>query len=97
MSADASELTYWLIPGRARTGNSPVTPDVLYTLAVGSLRIFEEDVRAVEAAQPSIRSVPHPGFLGRREDKIAAFEAAYMDLMRSATNSKQQSGASESG
>lgn len=81
ISATESEMTNWLVPARSSTGKSMATPELLYRLALGSLRIFAEDVQAVEGAQAGIRSVRRPGILGRREDKIAAFEAAYMSVM----------------
>ncbi len=83
LSAGRSEMDHWLVPGRA-LGESVVMPDFLYSAALSSLRIFEEDVRAVETTQGVIRSVRTPGVLGRREDKIAHFESAYMDVMQKA-------------
>jgi|GEM_PF-1863711 len=83
ISATQSEMTNWLIPARSTTNRSKVTPELLYRLALGSMQIFSEDVQAVEGAQAGIGSVSRPGVLGRREDKIAAFENAYMDVMTS--------------
>jgi phenylpropionate dioxygenase-like ring-hydroxylating dioxygenase large terminal subunit len=85
ISAERSQMTHWLIPARPASGPSRVTPELLYRLALGSLRVFEEDVRAVEVTQPVIRSVRQPGILGQRENKIASFESAYMDLMAAVT------------
>lgn len=83
ISASESMMTNWLVPARSTSGTSKVTPELLYRLALGSLRIFSEDVQAVEVSQSVIHSSRRPGVLGRREDKIVAFEEAYMNVMRS--------------
>jgi phenylpropionate dioxygenase-like ring-hydroxylating dioxygenase large terminal subunit len=83
ISATQSEMTNWLVPAKPMSGESRVTPELLYRIAIGSMRIFSEDVRAVEVSQAVIGSVSRPGVLGRREDKIASFEAAYMNVMES--------------
>ncbi len=84
VSATESVMTNWLVPAVSTSGQSKATPELLYRLALGSLRIFSEDVQAVEGAQAGIQSVQRPGILGRREDKIAAFEEAYMQIMEGA-------------
>jgi len=81
VSAGKSEMTNWLVPSASASGVSKATPELLYRLALGSLRIFGEDVQAVESSQRGIESVTRRGILGRREDKIAAFEEAYMHVM----------------
>lgn len=80
-SPDSCEITYWLVPGRQRGGRSTCTPDMLYHLALGSLQIFQEDIAAVESSQRSVASTQRLAVLGRREDKIDAFDAAYMNAM----------------
>ena len=85
LSAVRSEMDHWLVPGRNAGGQSGITPDFLYSVAIASLRIFDEDVRAVEVTQRGISSVRGPGVLGQRENKIASFESAYMDVMRDAS------------
>jgi len=83
VSAGRSEMDYWLVPARPGGGQpSTVTPAFLYNSARAGMRIFNEDVAAVEAAQPGMKSVCNPGVLGKREDKIASFEAAYLDSIR---------------
>lgn len=83
LSAERSTMDYWLVPSSQRSGEpSRPTPELLYRLALGSLRVFEEDIRAVEVAQSGIRSVGVPGVFGKREDKIVSFEAAYMSLFK---------------
>ena len=81
ISSARSLMTNWLVPARPTSGNSQATPELLYRLALGSLRIFSEDVQAVEVSQTVIRSSCRPGVLGQREDKIVAFEEAYMNVM----------------
>jgi phenylpropionate dioxygenase-like ring-hydroxylating dioxygenase large terminal subunit len=81
VSGGRSNMTNWLVPSAPLSGASKATPELLYRLALGSLRVFGEDVQAVETSQRGIASVTRPGILGRREDKIAAFEEAYMRVM----------------
>jgi phenylpropionate dioxygenase-like ring-hydroxylating dioxygenase large terminal subunit len=84
ISPESSEMTEWLIPARSHGAESKATPDLLYRLGLASMRIFSEDVQAVEGAQSGMRSVCRPGVLGRREDKIVSFEKAYMHILTGA-------------
>ncbi len=58
-----------------------IGPDFLFQLATGSLKIFMEDIRAVEGAQNLLSSVSKPGILGQRENKLYEFERAYYHLL----------------
>jgi phenylpropionate dioxygenase-like ring-hydroxylating dioxygenase large terminal subunit len=82
VSPSETDITVWLVPARQPEGAKRLNPNMLHSLALGSLRIFNEDVRAVETSQASMRSSTQPGILGQRENKIAEFEAAYMHLMQ---------------
>ena len=90
VSGEKANMTNWLVPSASASGASKVTPELLYRLALGSLRIFSEDVQAVETSQRGIGSVKRPGILGRREDKIASFEAAYMRVMNGDSQSERK-------
>ncbi len=81
VSAQSTEIDLWLVPARQRGGRSSVTPDVLYHLALAGLRVFQEDIAAVESSQRGIASVRRHAVLGKREDKIYEFDAAYVGAM----------------
>lgn len=81
-SQHTTELDLWVIPSRQRDGVSRATPEMLYRLALGTLRIFQEDVEAVESSQRHIASVQRHAPLGKREDKIYAFDAACVSALR---------------
>jgi phenylpropionate dioxygenase-like ring-hydroxylating dioxygenase large terminal subunit len=82
ISPDRTEITMWLVPTRQTEGAERIEPNMLHSLALSSLRIFNEDVQAVETSQAGMRASRASGILGQREDKILAFETAYMSLMK---------------
>ena len=82
VDAGHSITNYHLLPTRQADGSSStVQPELLYRLAFSSLRIFQEDLGAVEVGQSVIHSVTRQAVFGRREDKILSFEKAYMHAM----------------
>ncbi|KXU89667.1 hypothetical protein CI15_05590 [Paraburkholderia monticola] len=80
-SESSTEIDMWVVPGRQKDGQSRVTPDILYHLALSGLRVFNEDIEAVESSQRGIASVRRHAVLGKREDKIINFDSAYVAAM----------------
>ncbi len=81
-----TEITMWLVPTRQTADAERIEPNMLHSLALSSLRIFNEDIHAVETSQASMHASRAPGILGQREDKILAFESAYMSAMEGAAH-----------
>lgn len=81
VSPDETDIRMWLVPTRQTEGAERIEPNMLHALALSSLRIFNEDIHAVETSQTGMRANRAPGILGQREDKILAFETAYMSIM----------------
>ena len=87
VSPNETEVSMWLVPTRQTEGAERIEPNMLHSLALSSLRIFNEDIHAVETSQAGMRASRAPGILGQREDKLLAFESAYMAIMKGATSS----------
>lgn len=85
VAPERSEMDYWLVPARPQGSGRRVTPDQFYLMARGAMRVFGEDVAATETAQQGVRTVARPGILGQRENKMADFEAAYLDSLKVAS------------
>lgn len=81
ISPTRTDIDVLLIPTRQVEGAERLNPNMLHSLALSSLRIFNEDVHAVETSQEPIHTSKQPGILGQRENKIAEWEAAYMHLL----------------
>lgn len=80
-SPASTEIDLWVVPSVQQDGVSRVTPETLYRLAVAGLRIFQEDIEAVETSQRNMSSVHRHATLGHREDKTHAFDAAYVSAL----------------
>ncbi len=80
-SPDETVVHFYVLPSAQNPGAKELPPGYLHHLGLESLRTYTEDMEMQRNLQSMAGAVERPGIFGRREDKMKAFEAAYLCAM----------------
>jgi phenylpropionate dioxygenase-like ring-hydroxylating dioxygenase large terminal subunit len=80
-SVSETVIHFSVLPTSRSEDAPPLPHDFLHHLGLASLRTYSEDIAMQERLQSMGQSVERPGIFGIREDKMKAFEAAYLCAM----------------
>ena len=80
-SVGETVIHFYVLPTQRPKDAPPLPYDFLHHLGLASLGTYTEDIAMQEKLQSTGASVERPGIFGMREDKMKAFEAAYLCAM----------------